>query len=624
MPKLDIDGTIYNIPDEATQDQILAFALEKKKGQDTSNLERLKSAEDMGFNGRQLFDLPQNLLSGLIKGGQKLSSTLTSPFGLQQPELNADKLTGAEGKQGMGLQQGLGEFLPYAIAGGPKIAGQAAAGAAQGFTNVDPGILAHLAQMFGMNFGMTPGIGSKAVNALEGALPAPIVGGIAKGVNALRPSNLFRGNLSPQELSANLEAAGDTATGLGDVIGSPMLKRGYENILADIPFSGASQRLQQAGQEVSQKGNDILNSLLKGEAPENITDRLQSALIGASKKHQVEKNALYETADELANQYGVKIKAPEFSSKYRDYSEAIADSKALTMDPQLRKYIKKATDGDFLTLKEANLLKSKLGRLGNEAAKSPDPDKRHMAKIYNELSKAQKTDISNGLETEGLEEVKNAYQEAEKNYAKNFSSFLDKDIYKFTHGKADPDTLVQAFLKSGRSKAADRSGLLKKLSDKLPPEEKDLLAGAYFARALDKDGKLNTSKLSTLVKDLGPKQFKALVPDASARNEIKNYTKLHKMNERGVNIMENPATGHRNMSMLGLLPAIMGQGIGGVPGAVAGLMLPGLAARPIVNTLTSPSVRRNLVETMIANKQWMPPMQAPNALMQALMNRGQQ
>lgn len=108
--------------------------------------------------------------------------------------------------------------------------------------------------------------------------------------------------------------------------------------------------------------------------------------------------------------------------------------------------------------------------------------------------------------------------------------------------------------------------------------------------------------------DYHEKQLKALIKDPSIRKELLDYSKLYKMNTKGVNLMQNPATGQQNLD---IIPALMGHAGSaltggaafGLPGALAGLVAPGLVAKPLTNWMTSPQARQSLVKAMLEKNQ---------------------
>lgn len=415
--------------------------------------------------------------------------------------------------------------------------------------------------------------------ALGGA--APLIGkGIEKTYNALKPSKLFRGNLSPQELQNNLRITKDTETGLGDVIGSPWLKRMNENVLTKIPFSGVTESMQRNAGNVINKGHELLEKLSGDGNIENLDQFLNDALKDSYKSHNLEKNAHYNDVNKLADEEKLTLDLPGFAKKARDHKNAIQETNIIKHDPEMQSLLKKlglyenplkteTTIGKIVdkhgnplsnetktiapSLKEANLLKSKLYGLSKSHGSSPDPFDRHLAGVFGDLHGALRKDIRDSIEKSGHEGLAKQYNIAEENYAKNYSPFLDKQIHKFINGNADPETLVSSFVKTGKS--TDRANLINKLNQKLPEKDRNLLGYTYLQRAMDENNVLNPMKLKTLLSKnaLGNRQFEALFPDPVLRNELRDYVKLVDMNQKGLKVMWNPETGQMNMDVLPLL-----------------------------------------------------------------------
>jgi hypothetical protein len=408
-----------------------------------------------------------------------------------------------------------------------------------------------------------------------------------KGISALgsqasklSPSNILRGNLTPEELEHNLRITQGTQTGLGDVIGSPFLKRLNENILSKIPGSGVNNALQKTGSEIINRGHNILEALAPEGEVENLDKYLNDALKDAYKFHQSKKNSLYKNANEIANQIGLNLDLPNFANQAKQYKNAIQDTSILKYEPELQRLVSKLanfeepvksieTTGALIdtygnpllkettttkpTLEEANLLKGRLNQLASQHGASPNPSDRHLAGVFGKLAGTLKSDIQDAIQNSNHGGLKKLYEEAEKNYGKNFSPFLDKQIYKFINGNADADTLISSFIKTGKSN--DRANLISKVIDRLPQEDKHLLGYGYLQRALDENGVLNPLKLKTLISKnaLGQRQFEALFPNPVIRNALRDYSDLVNMNTKALKLMQNPETGQMNMDLLPLL-----------------------------------------------------------------------
>jgi hypothetical protein len=535
-----------------------------------------------------------------------------------------------------------------------------------------PKLLKYLAELsgvvgknvaFGEALGQLPsGLGdarSVGEKAEESLVPSALGGALGKlgfdALSKLRPSSLLRGKLSHDELMSNLRSTEGTNTSLGDVIGSPFLKRQYENVLSKIPFSGAIPVMQETASQVKNKGENILSKILGNNNPEDANSQLYEGLLKNYEEHQSSKNSLYKNVNEIADKENLKLNLPKFSGEAKKYRDAIESTNILKYEPEIKKIFNKLENyenpireeegllvdkqGKSLSskivppsLKEANILKGKLNRYSRLMASSPDAEKRYIANIFNDLSSALKSDIKLSIKSHGHEPLIKAYERAEENYAKNFSPFLDKKIYKFIGGTSDPDTLVQSFVKN--SLGSDRSRLAQSLIKTLPGEKKGLLAYAHLSKALDNEGHLNPSKLGTLINKLKPNQFKALIPNASIRRELRDFSKLSSMNSNILNLMHNPATGQRNLDAItglllghGTAGGILGYKEGGKKGAIAGaltgLALPIAASRYAVKGLTSPSLRKSLIEKMLKKEGSSTTQNVTHGILQTLINNNE-
>jgi len=440
-----------------------------------------------------------------------------------------------------------------------------------------------------------------------GALAGNLIG---KGLDALSPNRLFRGNLSRDELLNNLGITQGTETGLGDVIGSPMLKRLNENILAKIPFSGVNESMQRNAQKIIDKGHSLVNSLADNKTISNLDNYLNNTLKESYLSHHTLKNAHYKNVNKIANDINLNLELPNFQKEIAKQKDLINDTAILKYQPDMQNLIRKLgrlevpekdtasmivdkfgkpfTKETKTTLEEANLLKGKLNQIAQHHMASPNPSDRYLAGIFNNLANNLKTDINTSIKESNHVPLKEAYEKAEKNYAENFSPFLDKQIYKFLNGKADPETLVSTFIKTG--KATDRAELIKKLTSKLPAENKNLLGYAYLQRAMDENNVINPLKLKTLLSknSLGEKQFAALFPDSKIRNQLRNYVKLVDMNTKALKVMQNPETGQMAMDLLPLVSSSTGK--------LAAKMIGGSL---LGKQLRSEGVRNKLVQKML-------------------------
>src|SRR5690606_26732575 len=125
-------------------------------------------------------------------------------------------------------------------------------------------------------------------------------------------------------------------------------------------------------------------------------------------------------------------------NKLQNYQEPVKEMTSPILDSSGKPF----TESKFPTHQEANFLKSKFNEYAHQYKTSPLASDRRMSSIFSNLAKAIKTDIQESLPPK----LRKMYDEAEENYKKNYSSFLDKDIYKFLSGKADTGTIAQKFI----------------------------------------------------------------------------------------------------------------------------------------------------------------------------------
>lgn len=529
--------------------------------------------------------------------GQPIEDVTTMKMGskVNIPKWNAREFMGLEGDRPLDLGAPfatkdpnqllsiLGEYGLGGAAGGHKILPLIAANAITSAINAPPG--------------------QRIEAATEGAVGAGVLGGLAKGtaktVNTLRPSNLLRGNLTPQELAKNLEITQGTTTGLGDVLGSPSLKKTLENRLPGIPLSGTENVLQQTGRQVTQKGADLLESIGDTLPQGDKTAILQNAIKNASREARNKKNELYKVPDNIANKAGIEIPRTNFQKIANETLQKIDQSPELKAElpsdiySNLKRYAKNQKGN---TLEASNIFK---GKLGDKASEYYKAGKMFEYNVMRDLKDALGNDIEQTIESSNIPELKDAYRNAQENYALNFKPFEDPAVTKFTREGGDPDLMLSHFLKTG---ANDRSTLLNKLTSKLPKELQQLPLYMHLSKAINK-GEFSPTRFRTLYNKLGDKQKELLIPDTKMRKSFEDYTKLVEMNIEGLDVMRNPKTGYRNLqSVLSAIQGIVGYGVGNVPGAIAGLTIPGMAAKLATHVLTSPKVRQSLVQAIIKSK----------------------
>lgn len=445
--------------------------------------------------------------------------------------------------------------------------------------------------------------GQRIRGATEGAINTalPIGAGkvIAKTGDALRPSNLFRGTLSPEDLKANLEAAQGTNTGLGSVIDSPTLKRLQENVLTHVPFSGAYTNMQKTAQQFTEKGSSLMEKIGEDLPPGDKTKILKDAINDATKEARKEDQENYKNVDKISSDIGLIIGREKFSSKANEILSDIEKSPELKREfpKDLLSDIKQyAENRNGNSLKLSNIFK---GKLNDKAGEFYENGKNYEYGLMRGLKDALGEDIDLGIKNSNHPALQNAYELAQKNHGEYSQQFEHPDIVKFTRKGGDPDLMLSHFLRTG---ANDRGELIKRLTTKLPTKLQNLPAYMYLSRAIE-DGKLDPVKLHTLYDKLGENQRKALIPDKIMRKEIENYTRGVGMNKESFQTMSNPKTGQRNLdTLVGVLETIAGYSLAGAKGAALAFPAVSVAGRMANKRLTSEKTRTNLVKEMLKKK----------------------
>lgn len=556
-------------------------------------------------------NIPSNISAYLEKKGIVSPETNKSMQKLHIGDLGFEKAIGLDDQQpGDELLRGVGSFMPYARVGALAkgvggVAKRGAAAAAYGAgQNQDP-----------LQAALLGYIGEKGVKA-AGQIPN------------LVPSKALRGNLSPQELEANLRATQGTETGLGDVLENPKLKQFVENQAGSFPYSGADEAMGRTAKEIQSRSNKAVDGLLQGQPPENVGETLVGGLQKASEEATTIKNQKWGKVNELAEKHDVTTTRDSLRDEARSALSQIQrdadlasfrDGEEINLLKKLAKLGEKTSQntgivsvitGQPITiplekklfgLKDTEFLKSELGERAYDAFVNNDKPK---AKLYGNLKKALESDINSAIDDSGVPELKKARDDALDYHKNEFVDFEDPDIMKFTRRNADPDTIVQYFLRTGR--LTDRANLLKKIQSKLPQEHQGLLPYAYLSSAM-KEGNINPNTLRTLYNKLGARQKDVLFPDKGRMREFEDLNSLVGKNQEALQLMSNPKTGWRIgnalQNALQLGTAAVAGTHGGVPAAIAGgaaaHFLPGLVMKPFVKLLTNQGFRESLVKKML-------------------------
>jgi hypothetical protein len=347
-------------------DPNLLAQLNGDESQDDSLLTRLGNSA--GEFNQFVEKIPRNLAIGLAEGGRNIANTphnlanlvgageyvpnfappeydYTQAFGAKEPATLSDKLI-----------RGLAQYAPaFALPGAnlgragetissiPKVGGFLGEAASQAVPQAAFGVTQNQNPLVGAAEG---GLGSLAGSAIGK--------GIEKGINALRPSQILRGELSPEELAKNLELTKGTETNLGEIIESPSLKRLYENVLPHVLGSGSEKTMQRNTSNILKKGDELLTKISGKTQPEDYGIKIQEALKQSAKDIEKVKNEKFSKVNDFAKE----AKVTTDRSNLRNAAKEILHQ--IESDPDLSKFtnpsdIKLIKDIAFNGLKEANL-----------------------------------------------------------------------------------------------------------------------------------------------------------------------------------------------------------------------------------------------------------------------------
>lgn len=517
-------------------------------------------------------------------------------------------------------------------------------------------------------------LGSYAISQNQNPLEAILLGktmeGAAKlagkGIEGARNFNRYESQLSPEELRFNLENAEGTNTPLGRVIEDPRLARKFENKLIDYPGSGAGEKMQEIGKQVTERGHELVKKLGEENSNENYGDLTSKAISDAYSYAQKEKSSNYKKVNKIADKQGIKIDVFDFDKtartklaeinsspllkisikkdivkklkEYSDIGEIQKSNKKTDINNLIGKFnvflektnqpgknkinekeienkIRKTPgtfqrkEGGDITLKDANTFKSVLKDIADDYFNNGNT---YAGQMYKNLRSSLVNDINRTINKSGNKELRSEYDKAEDYYAKSIAPFDEREVKKFITGGGDPNVILDTFIK--KNKDSDRSYLLNKLLKVLPKKEQNIVRKGYYRRSIE-DEEFNPNKFNKLHKSLGKNQRSLLINDPKLEKEFDNYSKLVEQNQESLNAMFNPKNGQKGLSfmptMLSALGGALGSGslgavagiAGGIPGLLGGLALPAIVARHATNRLTSPKVREKVVNKLIEKKE---------------------
>lgn len=355
-------GETYDLPDEATEEQIMDFykskvsSLKSEKSS-SSGKESLTQQFKEQFpkvieQSSRVFGVPnavsvatrnpvkniRDVAQGAVQAPIHLGQLLTpdqSSLGKKLEAANQSTSRIGSGENGMLASEarGIGASIPWAFAGGPigravpmassgvkSILGQMIAGGAQGASETGNG-------------------GNKILNTLIGTAAGAIPGGVLGAAEKLRPSKIIKASLSPEEISKNLDAAGGSRTDLGKIIGNPTISRNLENIASKLWGSGQPEAAARTRKYISNKSNDLVKDILGTNDIESHGETLKNKgenILNDLKGDTTSKSILKDIQEDLKGKYNEKKNTSD--SLYRKRNKiADEDPNFLMASPDFEK-----------------------------------------------------------------------------------------------------------------------------------------------------------------------------------------------------------------------------------------------------------------------------------------------
>lgn len=415
--------------------------------------------------------------------------------------------------------------------------------------------------LFG-EFALKP-LTEKLTNAIANS-PNNILGYIAKKVG---------GTDTPEQMKYNLQAAKDIGVDdnitIGEIATSPHLKT-TNAILSSIPGTGRAQENQKIGKAIDET---VLNYINDTSLPKGVsrTDA-QNAFINEIKKKQLdvskESSSKYNDVIKAAREGNVKFNKNELYNVGEEIKNSIK-GKSLEDDEDLKEIISKIYQRETSPIFGTRLKTQKdfkegfdLQKLINEKINDlPFEGQQNKKRLLTKAKNAIESDLQNsGSQSEA---VFNKLKEADKFYVDEVLPLNQRDIRKFTTGKADPDTFINSFLK-----VDNRDELLNRIAKHLQPEQKEQFANLYLTKLSRNLGEKDQHKSGKILNTFAalPDNAKEQLFSPRNRKMLESANHVKQMMGGDLHQMLNPKTGLMGQKMAALATV-------GIPAIIPGIQL---------------------------------------------------
>ncbi|RTL14555.1 MAG: hypothetical protein EKK56_00940 [Flavobacteriaceae bacterium] len=380
-----------------------------------------------------------------------------------------------------------------------------------------------------------------AVNALNN--PNDALDSFVEGAGLGGASRLLFGGASnlmvPRGTStANAAQALGVNLPTGDILENPSLTSLQRNVLGSLPGSNINEKYVAANEKLHNAAYDNFNDMLGGNDPLDIQKKLQSSLKQLNKQALQKANENYENLGEVAAALNLGDFIPTNSYK-NAISELLSRENYLganrpefntVSDKEFKKFLEEGLKGpDKIDFNLARKTEEKLNELARDAYKAGDNTK---GDLYTKLKHAGRNDIEQALKSQSYttkvpKDLQNTLPEmwnvAKQQYQDEVAPFNTVEMQKFiSKPQADPDLLTQSFVKTGQF---ERPTLLSQLTNKLKPEDKNILAYSFLTKKMPTDASgrpiVDLNMLERNYSSLGPNMKKILL-DPKHQSNIEN------------------------------------------------------------------------------------------------------
>lgn len=452
--------------------------------------------------------------------------------------------------------------------------------------------------------------------AATGALTAAGLGALgSSGKLAAKGLEKFFGGFGKtKDIKATLNALKETGISLpsGEILESgPMAK--IQRMIVHTPLTGLKKAYVNADAKVKDKMEGLITKMQttgSSEAQEKVRDNLIKL---SKERHQAQRDLYARTLD-YGEEKGYRFSTPTYNNVLDTEIGKIQGKldRGRSLSPEdetLKKSLEELRSGApqvfNLVSEDGTPIPSTRQRYRYDDAKFEMNDLRErkdaavssgdnrIAGVYGRLEGSFRSDLKSNIDATGDSKLIQYSNEADKFHKEQIQPLRTKEMLKFIHKKADPDTLFSSFLKTGQ---IERPKLLKQLVSKMKPGERDAMGAHFLTRNLkstSEDFDFNPSSIATNYQKLKPSMKKILF-DSQKRKELDNLSRImNKVGGKG-NKMFLPNTGITWTEMAGTVAPLIAARGGHPDLALAGV----LGAIGVGRAISSPKLAKAYIKLL--------------------------